>query len=267
MSHWTRAATIAVGITATATTGVTTTAAETDVITTSGVTPPPGITLIQLALIATLAALAVTVTIATRRQLEQLRDAHKRQTSQLAEAHTEAATGQLTAIANRRSFDSELDQMLATATRHNIEVALLYLDLDHFKEVNDTYGHLVGDAALTVTAQLLDTTARRGGDRTFHLSRWGGEEFALLLWDTHLTAAEHLAEQARAAFAANPVLVNSDDTPQAHVPVTVSIGVATTATHPNREQLIAAADQALYAAKNAGRNRVVTAPTPNAVPR
>jgi len=267
VSRWTRAATIAAGITATAAIGVTVASAEPDAITTSGVTPPSGITLIQVALIATLAALTVTVTIATHLQLEQLRDVHERQTSQLAEAQTEAATDQLTAIANRRSFDADLDQMLATARRHNIEVALLYLDLDHFKAVNDTYGHLVGDAVLTATAELLDATARRGGDRTFHLSRRGGEEFALLLWDTHLTAAEHLAEQVRAAFAANPVLAGSGDTPVAHVPVTVSVGVATTTGHPNREQLIAAADQALYAAKNAGRNRVVTAPAPDIVPR
>ncbi|MEW6125341.1 MAG: sensor domain-containing diguanylate cyclase [Pseudomonadota bacterium] len=161
----------------------------------------------------------------------------------------------LTGIANRRHFDGFLEQEWRRASRSGTPLALVMLDIDHFKPFNDHYGHQAGDDCLRRIGSALQDFAQRAGDLA---ARYGGEEFALVLANTELEPAARIAEEVRAAVLALGI-------PHAHSPVdrvlTVSLGVASM--RPNKEaapeRLIKMADQALYAAKKAGRNRVATA--------
>jgi diguanylate cyclase (GGDEF)-like protein len=162
---------------------------------------------------------------------------------------TQSSTDSLTGLANRRSFDAEIARSLAGLRRHGRPVSLCLVDVDHFKRFNDSHGHVEGDRALIEVARVLGQQVR-GSDLA---ARYGGEEFALLLPDTELDVAFHVAERVRAAVARSSV-------PQG--PVTVSIGLATAIEGCLPEQLIAAADGALYAAKAGGRNRVEAADAP-----
>ncbi len=159
----------------------------------------------------------------------------------------------LTRLYNKRYFDDRLDAELRFASRHGTSLALLLVDVDHFKRVNDQRGHLAGDTVLREIAMALaqavrneDVVARYGGEELVVLSRAIGDEGAL-----------NLAERLRRVVDALAVVV--DDGPP--VRITISIGVAV---HPTIEvttapQLIAAADRALYQAKDGGRNRVAVA--------
>ncbi|GAP67201.1 diguanylate cyclase [Mizugakiibacter sediminis] len=157
----------------------------------------------------------------------------------------------LTRIANRRALAEHARRMIAEAVRHGREFAVLLIDADHFKRVNDQFGHAGGDSVLcTLVARL--QRALRASDV---LGRLGGEEFVALLPDTGAAAALETAERVRAAIAADALTVAG----QPHA-LTVSIGV--TALQPGDgglEDLLHRADRALYAAKRAGRNRVVAA--------
>ena len=157
-----------------------------------------------------------------------------------------AATDGLTKIANRATFQQTLGQELARAQRGNGSAALVLLDLDHFKRLNDTHGHQAGDEVLRGVARVLDESSR-GFDTP---ARYGGEEFAVILPHTDPVEAVAVAERLRAAIAAAPL------DPE----VTVSVGVAS---YPedaaSGDDLVRAADEALYAAKRAGRNRVTAA--------
>lgn len=160
----------------------------------------------------------------------------------------------LTGIFNRRSFDARLDQELKRHMRHKEGFVLLLADLDHFKKVNDTFGHLAGDAALRHAAHCLE-----GGLRsTDFLARYGGEEFGIILPHTGQSHAWMLAERLRRKLAGADLRYGGQA-----IPVTVSIGLATFV--PGQAAtpagMVALADQALYAAKNAGRNRVSIATT------
>jgi diguanylate cyclase (GGDEF)-like protein len=122
------------------------------------------------------------------------------------------------------------------------------LDLDYFKAINDRHGHLVGDQALTCVAQLLREQAPAGAV----FGRFGGEEFSMLLRDVALTDAAAVAEKLRAAVAARPLVLRD-----AQLPVTMSIGVAEFRRNDDGSSaLLRAADEQLYRAKQAGRNRV-----------
>ncbi len=160
---------------------------------------------------------------------------------------TASSTDPLTGLANRRSFDAELGRTLAGLRRHGRPVSLCLVDVDHFKRYNDTHGHLEGDRALTAVGHVLGQQVR-GADIA---ARYGGEEFALLLPDADPEAAVNVAQRVRAAVEQTALPAGS---------VTVSIGVATAARGCLPEQLIAAADSALYSAKGRGRNRVDLAP-------
>lgn len=162
-----------------------------------------------------------------------------------------SATDPLTGLANRRSFDAGLARELAGIRRHGRPVSLCLLDVDHFKRYNDTHGHLAGDQALVLVASVLRSELR-GLDLA---ARYGGEEFVLLLPDTDLDAAAGVAERIRSAVA---------DLPAPGSPLTVSIGVAAATEGCFPDALIATADEALYAAKEGGRNRVETADSPPA---
>lgn len=161
----------------------------------------------------------------------------------------------LTGIANRRYFDQRIDEEFRRAERGNYPLALLMLDIDCFKQYNDTYGHQAGDEALAQVAQALTLFARRPGDVA---ARYGGEEFALILPGSSEADAGMIAEE----FIAHVYGRNlPHQTSRVCDRITVSVGVA--AIQPaqgdaNITELIANADQALYMAKSAGRNRACT---------
>lgn len=165
-----------------------------------------------------------------------------------AHAREGAVKDALTGLANRRAFDERISEMLSESDRAQQPTALVLVDIDHFKSVNDTHGHLVGDAVLRHVAQTVGRTVR---DMDL-CARYGGEELALVLPQTALTAAREAAERVRKAVESHPF--EMDGLP---IDVTVSCGVATypdgTMTHG---QLFEFADRALYSAKCAGRNRV-----------
>lgn len=161
----------------------------------------------------------------------------------------EADTDALTGLANRRPFLAALDAAIAGAGERPAAVAML--DLDHFKQVNDRYGHAAGDAALVTLAEVFLREVRADD----LVARLGGEEFAVLLSDVEPQEAAATCERLRLAIAAQPILA-----PGAPLfRVTASFGLAAVTAGMNGEALLAAADGALYAAKDAGRNRLAVA--------
>jgi diguanylate cyclase (GGDEF)-like protein len=157
----------------------------------------------------------------------------------------------LTGLRTRRFVDDVLNLEFLRARRYRSPLSLAMADLDHFKQVNDEFGHPAGDAVLRQVATTLQTLLRR----TDLIGRYGGEEFLLLHPQSTASGATALAERIRQAVAALRV-----ETPAGPIGVTVSLGVAEYDRQmESPEDLIAAADRALYAAKRAGRNRVVVA--------
>lgn len=158
----------------------------------------------------------------------------------------------LTGIANRRRFDRELTQHWARAAREQRPIALLLTDIDNFKTYNDHYGHQAGDEALKAVATVLAGCARRPADTA---ARYGGEEFALILPETSRDGAQRVADRFVEGVRALGI-------PHAHSPtapvLTVSVGIGHVVPAPRRSPagLVQLADQALYAAKDAGRNQV-----------
>ena len=155
----------------------------------------------------------------------------------------------LTKLFNKRYFLERLDGELRFAKRHDTNVAVLMADVDHFKQVNDTHGHLAGDAVLANVSQLIARAVRNEDV----VARFGGEELAIILRQVPIEAAAHLAERLRRLVEANPTR-NGDTV----IKTTISIGVAGFP-HDGVDTvnaLLEAADQALYRAKHAGRNRV-----------
>ncbi len=157
----------------------------------------------------------------------------------------------MTGLFNRRYFEETLARELAQAVRYNHPLSVVMADIDHFKSVNDTYGHQAGDEALKTFADLMKHNTR-GSDLA---CRYGGEEFMLLLANTPRSGAHACAEQLRLALAQSSVPWSTST-----ICMTASFGVASFPEDAaTAEQLIAAADAALYAAKSAGRNRVCEA--------
>lgn len=154
-------------------------------------------------------------------------------------------TDALTGLLNRRAIDDLLEHECARRQRTGSPISVLIFDIDHFKRINDQYGHHQGDQVLTTLASTLQQ-AIRGTD---HLARWGGEEFIILAVDSDLDQVALLAEKIRATVQAMPL--------NAPFRITVSIGVADCHAGDTVRQLCARADAALYRAKRAGRNRVV----------
>jgi two-component system, cell cycle response regulator len=164
-----------------------------------------------------------------------------------AELETVTRTDALTGIYNRRHLEERLHGMLAAARRHRQPAAVLMIDVDHFKRVNDTLGHAGGDAVLRQVAERLHRRVRLEDV----VGRWGGEEFLVLSDATDAAAAEVLAGRLLAAVSSTPFAIEGTD----DVSVTVSIGCA--AGTDDAEALVRRADDALYEAKSEGRNRVV----------
>jgi diguanylate cyclase (GGDEF)-like protein len=169
----------------------------------------------------------------------------------------QAVTDGLTELANRRQFEQALAGEISRAERFGGMLALILADLDDFKQVNDRYGHQAGDEVLRQFAAVLRETVR---DVDLP-ARYGGEEFAVLLPQTDLEGAERLAERLRQAVAERPMTKR----PGALVAVTASFGVASFPEASTPAALFAAADEALYRAKAAGKNRVVCAEPDGAV--
>ena len=161
-----------------------------------------------------------------------------------------ASTDGLTGLTNRRAFDEQLKRLLNETDRFGQPLALIVADIDHFKRINDTWGHEAGDDVLRWVARKL-TEGVRNVDVC---ARYGGEEFAVLLPQTSLAGAADLADRLRHAVEARPVKFKGEE-----ISVTISLGVAS---YPEavtaRENLFRAADKALYDAKKAGRNCVRT---------
>ncbi len=167
----------------------------------------------------------------------------------LAIAETRASTDALTGLPNSRSCRDTLKRMVAHAGRALSPVTAILLDLDHFKQINDRFGHGAGDDALAGVGDVLRTTLRTSD----FAGRYGGEEFLLLLPDTDNEGGLDAAEKVREA-------VQALDIGQLDGPITASLGVATyPADAIDPDALVRQADRALYAAKNAGRNRVMLA--------
>lgn len=158
-----------------------------------------------------------------------------------------ASSDGLTGLANRRAFFSELERDPAVARTSAVAI----LDVDHFKRVNDAYGHPVGDRLLREIAQVLSGSVR-GTDL---VGRIGGEEFAILMPDTTAAQAMQACERARAAVDAHVLTLSNDN----DLHVSISVGVAVRADADTPDSWITKADQALYRAKEAGRNRVLLA--------
>jgi len=159
----------------------------------------------------------------------------------------------LLGIFNRKYLEEHLEADFKLARRHREPLSLLMIDIDHFKQINDTYGHPTGDRVLTVLTSLL-TGRLRGEDL---LARYGGEEFSILLRNTPLAGAIAVAESLCVVIGDGPFEVHGKE-----IAVTISIGVAAYAEatpHRDPKALVAAADGALYRAKKLGRNRVETA--------
>ncbi|MDQ5834133.1 MAG: GGDEF domain-containing protein [Actinomycetota bacterium] len=164
----------------------------------------------------------------------------------LARAERRAATDALTGLPNRRHAEELIERLLVAARRNDCPLAVVLFDLDRFKQINDRLGHAFGDEALRATA---DTTRGllRGSD---HVARFGGEEFLLLLPDTPGPDAAAVAEKLRSRIAALDLVALDGG-------MTASFGVAVYPDHGiGADELIKAADTALYSAKEAGRNRV-----------
>ncbi|WP_051432119.1 GGDEF domain-containing protein [Rhodovibrio salinarum] len=158
----------------------------------------------------------------------------------------------MTGLANRRVFEYELRDACAQAMEVGAPVCVAVADIDHFKRVNDTHGHLLGDQVLKLVAKVMRTELRDSD----MVARWGGEEFALLFPATELDTAREVCDRLRAAIARRRL---TDRATGARVgPITLSLGLATYRYGEPLDTLLKRADTSLYAAKGAGRNRVMT---------
>ena len=158
------------------------------------------------------------------------------------EQASEARIDSLTGLANRRALEEILAAEISRAHRFTHQLAVVLLDLDRFKEINDSFGHAAGDVMLRAVSRLLTSLARQGDT----VARWGGEEFVVVLPETDLEGAHRFAERLRRTIEAQSV---------GDMQTSTSCGVATMLPEDNVEELLRAADQALYQAKTNGRNR------------
>lgn len=175
-----------------------------------------------------------------QRELEETQRQLKGINEELSE---QTLTDALTTLKNRRAFDRLLANEYARALRTRSPLALLMVDVDHFKAYNDQYGHLAGDQALQAVAAAIKSQARAYD----HVARYGGEEFAVILPDTQVADTRAVAERIRLAV---------QNLQGLHRPVTVSVGAAMAEAKTDPVDLVSRADQALYQAKQNGRNRL-----------
>jgi diguanylate cyclase len=189
--------------------------------------------------------------VASTREVSELRET-------INNARREALTDSLTGLANRKAFDEAIRALSIEAERDTTTLALLMLDIDHFKNFNDTYGHQLGDQVLRLVGRTF-TECIKGRDMA---ARYGGEEFAILLPQTQLKDAVKLADNIRETVAKKRIV--NRQTGQSLGQITLSVGVAVYRHGEPSVDLIQRADEALYSAKRGGRNRVVYEDQPGA---
>jgi diguanylate cyclase len=173
--------------------------------------------------------------------------------SELDRATNEAMLCPMTGILNRRGFEKKIESLLSQQAADGHSHCLVMLDIDHFKKVNDTHGHLMGDRVIQALGEIL-RSAVTGANHS--AARYGGEEFALLLSQTSLDKSIELAETVRNRTKA--MKIRNRTTQEVLLTVTISGGVTAMKPDDDAASLISRADAALYAAKNSGRDRVVT---------
>ena len=156
----------------------------------------------------------------------------------------------LTGVNNRACMDQHLEHQVLSSLRHRTPLSMLMIDIDFFKTVNDTFGHVAGDAVLTAVASTI-VSCTRDSDVVF---RYGGEEFVVILTNTQAAGAKLLAERIRASIEARTIPANGNN-----ARVTVSIGVAELGIAESKVDLVERADEMLYCAKERGRNQVAMA--------
>ncbi len=163
----------------------------------------------------------------------------------------------LTGLYNRRHLEDRLGSELAAAQRHGRPLSLLMVDVDHFKNINDQFGHLAGDEALKMVAFVLRGAVRKEDV----LARYGGEEFVVVARETGMDGAQTLGERIRRAVEKSRCAWQGQDLGvTVSIGVTVSVGLSEFVSGRTERELLEAADRALYLAKQAGRNRVVAVP-------
>ncbi len=172
---------------------------------------------------------------------------------ELDDARRQASRDPLTGLANRRGFDQELNKIIEESRENLTTFSFIMIDIDHFKNINDTYGHLVGDKVLIGLSQVLSKQVR-GSDE---LARFGGEEFAIIMPDTLITGAFTVAENLRRSI--EKLRLKHSRTGEQIGQVTISIGVACSRPGESAQDLIDRCDRALYRAKSLGRNRTIIA--------
>ncbi|MBL0086685.1 MAG: GGDEF domain-containing protein [Ideonella sp.] len=187
--------------------------------------------------------------------VQQIREGQieiERLRTDLVRARDEVLLDPLTGVLNRRGFDKRLAALVRQPARDGLSHNLVMIDIDHFKRVNDTHGHVIGDQVIRGLAELL---RRSVPDGEHCVARYGGEEFALLLPDTAAVEGMRLADAVRKQVGA--MKIRDRRTQQVLTQVTISAGVATLAPDDDPINWIARADAALYRSKQAGRNRVM----------
>lgn len=168
----------------------------------------------------------------------------------------ENITDPLTKVYNRRYLDRRLTEEVARSIRYSLELSVLMLDIDHFKRVNDTYGHPAGDVTLSTLSSLMKDDLR---DLDV-VARYGGEEFLVICTNTAIDGAALVAERLRKLVESHPIDIPDGSGGSQAIRISISIGVASfSASVDSKEKLVQAADQALYRAKEEGRNRVIVA--------
>jgi diguanylate cyclase len=186
-------------------------------------------------------------------RLQELETETGRLRANLHARQLQATMDPLTNIPNRLAHDERMKKDYARWKRHHTPLCLMVVDVDRFKHINDTYGHKAGDKALKLIAFVLKQTLRE----TDFIARYGGEEFVVLISDTPYDAVMTVAEKMRRAIEATEFHHSGQ-----RVPVSISLGLATFAGRDTPEDVFQRADQALYRAKTAGRNRCVADPAP-----
>jgi len=172
----------------------------------------------------------------------ELEETNKRLERQVESSSLDANTDSLTKLYNRRKYEAELKKEIARAKRYNTPLSLALLDADHFKKINDTFGHATGDKTLKNIAEAITLHIRENDIA----SRWGGEEFALIFPGTTLEGAEATAEKIRNCIAETPIK-NQES-------VTCSVGLTQLTSSDTYDLLVRRLDRALYDAKASGRN-------------